>query len=68
LKNDTDEFKRLITHIRDPRSEAHNFRYVLDCSKIREELGWRPLTQFEDVLERTMEWYLEYYKKVYGTK
>jgi dTDP-glucose 4,6-dehydratase len=83
LKKDPEEFKRLITHIRDPRGEAHDFRYALDCSRIGEGLGWRPLTQFEDGLRQTVEWYLEnqnwvegvitgeyleYYKKVYGTR
>jgi dTDP-glucose 4,6-dehydratase len=83
LKKDPEEFKRLITHIRDPRGEAHDFRYSLDCSRIKEELGWKPLTEFEEGLGRTVEWYLEnrewvegvitgeyleYYKRVYGTR
>jgi nucleoside-diphosphate-sugar epimerase len=70
-----------ITFIKDPRGAAHDFRYALDCSKIRDELGWEPRVGFEEGLCRTVEWYLrnqgwvqsvitgecrEYYEKVYG--
>lgn len=35
---------------------GHDFRYAMDCSKIRAELGWRPQVAFEDGLARTFEW------------
>jgi len=59
LKRDPAEFKKLITSIKDPRGEAHDFRYALDCTRIREELGWRPQVEFEEALGRTVQWYLE---------
>jgi len=70
-----------IRHILDPRGSAHDFRYSLDCSKIKEELGWEPKIQFEQGLEHTVKWYFEhqdwtngvitgeyqhYYQKIYG--
>jgi dTDP-glucose 4,6-dehydratase len=48
-----------IKFIEDPRGAAHDFRYALDCAKIREELGWEPEVNFEEGLRRTVEWYLE---------
>jgi len=72
----------LIEFISDPRGAAHDFRYALDSSKIKEELGWEPQHDFTEGLERTVEWYLEnqewvenvitgeyqeYYEKVYQT-
>lgn len=71
----------LIEFISDPRGAAHDFRYALDSSKIREELAWTPRCDFEKGLEQTIEWYLEnqdwvegvitgeyqeYYQRVYG--
>jgi len=38
---------------------GHDFRYSLDSSKIRKELGWKPEKNFEDGLKMTIEWYLE---------
>ncbi len=38
---------------------GHDVRYSLDSSKIREELGWRPIQTFENGLEATVRWYLE---------
>lgn len=38
---------------------AHDFRYSLDSSRIRAELGWKPDYSFRDALERTIDWYSE---------
>lgn len=37
---------------------GHDYRYSLDSSKIRTELGWKPETSFEDGIRKTIEWYL----------
>ncbi|HXZ29257.1 MAG TPA: dTDP-glucose 4,6-dehydratase [Terriglobales bacterium] len=36
---------------------AHDRRYALDCSKLRNELGWRPTCSFEKGLAETIRWY-----------
>ena len=33
-------------------------RYAIDASKIKEELGWEPSLQFEEGMEKTVDWYL----------
>jgi dTDP-glucose 4,6-dehydratase len=38
---------------------GHDFRYAIDASKARRELGWRPQVSFEGGLERTVRWYLD---------
>lgn len=38
---------------------GHDHRYGLDTSKIRAELGWRPLEDFESGLAKTVRWYIE---------
>ena len=38
---------------------GHDFRYSLDSSKIRRELNWKPLYNFEQGLKYTVNWYLE---------
>lgn len=40
-----------------PDRLQHDRRYVLDPSKIMEELGWVPRIPFEDGLRATVEWY-----------
>lgn len=37
---------------------GHDRRYAIDASKIRRDLGWEPLTSFEDGIKRTVGWYL----------
>lgn len=47
---------QLITHVTD--RAGHDFRYAIDCSKLKTELGWSPSLQFEEGLSVTIDWYL----------
>jgi dTDP-glucose 4,6-dehydratase len=38
---------------------GHDFRYAIDASKLREELGWTPKRALEEGLEDTVRWYVE---------
>jgi len=49
--------EQLITYVTD--RAGHDFRYAIDASKIMNELGWKPSLQFEEGLEKTVDWYLE---------
>jgi len=51
------ESARLITYVRD--RAGHDLRYAIDATKIERELGWKPTLQFEEGLERTVDWYLD---------
>jgi dTDP-glucose 4,6-dehydratase len=46
----------LITYVKD--RAGHDLRYAIDSSKLQKELGWKPSLQFEEGLERTVDWYL----------
>jgi dTDP-glucose 4,6-dehydratase len=35
---------------------GHDYRYSLDCSKLR-QMGWKPRYSFDDALEETVTWY-----------
>ena len=39
---------------------GHDWRYAIDASKIREQLGWQPQETFETGMRRTVQWYLEH--------
>lgn len=71
--------KKLITYVTD--RAGHDLRYAIDSSKLQNELGWEPSLQFDEGLEKTVEWYLangewlnnvtsgdyqKYYDKMYG--
>lgn len=47
----------LITFVAD--RPGHDFRYAMDISNIRRELGWSPSVAFEEGLMETVRWYLE---------
>ena len=40
-----------------PDRPGHDTRYLLNCRKIRKELGWEPKVRWEDGLRETVEWY-----------
>jgi len=46
----------LITYVKD--RAGHDQRYAIDATKIERELGWKPSLQFEEGLEKTVDWYL----------
>ncbi len=62
-----------------PDRLGHDFRYSLDTTKIKKELGWSPEIRFDDGIEMTVKWYMdhieylnqkiislrEYWKRVY---
>lgn len=51
------ESAQLITFVTD--RAGHDLRYAIDSSKLQRELGWTPSLQFEEGLEKTVDWYLE---------
>ena len=70
--------EKLISYVTD--RAGHDFRYAIDANKIKKELNWEPSLQFEEGIEKTIDWYiqnekwlnqvtsgeyLEYYKKQY---
>ena len=51
------ESEGLITFVTD--RAGHDLRYAIDATKIERELGWKPSLQFEEGIEKTIDWYLE---------
>lgn len=47
----------LITFVTD--RAGHDLRYAIDSSKLKKELGWEPSLQFEEGIEKTVQWYLD---------
>lgn len=69
----------LITFVKDRK--GHDLRYAIDSTKLQTELGWKPETNFESGIIKTIDWYLNnrewwekiisgeyqnYYKEMYG--
>ena len=38
---------------------GHDYRYAIDYSRIKKELGWEPQINFEKGSKKTVEWYVE---------
>jgi len=73
--------EKLITYVTD--RAGHDLRYAIDSTKLQKELGWKPSLQFEEGIEKTVDWYLEnqqwldnvtsgnyqkYYDEMYGDR
>lgn len=79
LGKEKGESLALITFVKD--RPGHDFRYAIDASKIKKELGWEPSVTFQQGLAETIDWYMknpdwlsnvtsrayrEYYQKQYN--
>lgn len=88
-RSNLDIVKTILKYLRKPESlitfvkdrKGHDLRYAIDPSKIKNELGWVPETNFDDGIVKTIDWYLnnknwweniisgeykEYYRKMYS--
>jgi dTDP-glucose 4,6-dehydratase len=48
--------EQLIAFVTD--RAGHDLRYAIDATKLKEDLGWVPSLQFEEGIEKTIDWYL----------
>ncbi len=51
------ESAKLITYVTD--RAGHDLRYAINSTKLQQKLSWVPSLQFEEGLEKTVEWYLQ---------
>lgn len=49
--------EELIRFVKD--RAGHDHRYAIDFSKLKNELGWTPATEFREGLKKTIDWYFE---------
>jgi dTDP-glucose 4,6-dehydratase len=57
LGREAGESAKLISFVKD--RPGHDMRYAIDAGKLNKELGWKPSLQFEEGLEKTVDWYLQ---------
>ncbi len=56
LKRTSGESAKLISFVTD--RAGHDLRYAIDSAKLQLDFGWKPSLQFEEGLEKTVDWYL----------
>lgn len=55
-KPDRTSYSRQIKFVAD--RPGHDFRYAIDSTKVKKELGWTPSHSFSEALRNTVLWYL----------
>ena len=55
-ETDSEGILSLITFVKD--RPGHDMRYAIDCTKIKDELGWTRTIDFSKGLKNTIDWYL----------
>jgi dTDP-glucose 4,6-dehydratase len=56
-RNDGRSYREQVEFVDD--RAGHDFRYAVDSSRARKELGWQPKDSLGSALEKTLMWYLE---------
>ena len=51
------DYKNLITFVED--RPGHDYRYAIDSTKIKKELGWKPMETFTSGIRKTIKWYIK---------
>jgi dTDP-glucose 4,6-dehydratase len=59
-RTDDKSYRDLITFVND--RPGHDFRYAIDATKIKTQLGWLPAETFETGIKKTIDWYLAKYE------
>ena len=54
-------YHELINFVHD--RPGHDLRYAIDSHKFQVQLNWRPQTQFNDGLTKTIQWYIKQLSK-----
>jgi len=49
--------EKLIAYVTD--RAGHDLRYAIDSTKLQNQLGWKPSLQFEEGIEKTIDWYMQ---------
>lgn len=57
LPKKSGKYHELIKFVKD--RPGHDFRYAIDFTKIKNELGWEPKVDFNRGIRETIKWYLE---------
>lgn len=55
--HELDKPESLITFVEDRK--GHDMRYAIDSTKMKRELDWFPEANFDDMLKKTIQWYVE---------
>ena len=57
-----ESFNDLIKYV--PDRPGHDFRYGIDATKLKNQLGWEPKIKLDEGLSKTIDWYINNYYKV----
>ena len=56
-RSNGDPYQNLITYVKD--RPGHDYRYAIDATKIKNDLGWKPKETYETGIRKTIKWYLD---------